>query len=123
MITLELDTEKGIAILRPQGKLEALDFQNLAQKADPYIEKCGKLNGLIIQARDFPGWEDFAALSAHIQFVNEHHKKIRKVAMVSDSSLMTIGPKIAAHFVSAEVRHFGYDELDAAGKWITDEEI
>ena len=54
--------------------------------------------------------------------MNEHHKKIRKVAMVSDSKILTIGPKIAAHFVSAEVRHFGYDELEVAKKWIMDDE-
>ena len=45
------------------------------------------------------------------RFVQDHHRQTRRVAMVSDSTLLTIAPKIAAHFVAAEVRHF-----DASGR-------
>jgi hypothetical protein len=42
---------------------------------------------------------------------------VRRVALASDSKLADVAPKLAEHFVQAEVRRFGYDELDAAIAW------
>jgi hypothetical protein len=72
----------------------------------------------MIEAESFPGWSDFSALLAHFRFVRDHHKKISKVAVVSDDRVLTTLPSVAAHFVSAEVRHFPYTgKLDAL-KWL-----
>lgn len=118
MITLEFEKKNGIALLRPKGKLRKEDFESLASQVDPFIEKHGSLAGLIIRAEKFPGWEDFAALVAHLKFVNGHHKDIKKVAIVSDSRVMPVVPKLANHFVSAEVKPFEYDELAEARSWV-----
>ena len=118
MIQHELLRDRGILILKPEGPLRAEDFTALAGAVDPYIEERGDLNGLLIDAPSFPGWENFSALLSHLRFVRDHHRKIRRIAVVSDSPLLAIGPKIADHFVSAEVRAF--DAADRAGAlaWI-----
>lgn len=118
MIQHELLRERGILILKPQGALRAEDFSALAAVVDPYIEQRGELKGLMIEAPAFPGWEDFAALSSHLRFVRDHHRKIRRIAVVSDSQLLALGPKIAAHFVSAELRSFGAAQRAAALTWL-----
>jgi SpoIIAA-like len=38
--------------------------------------------------------------------------------VVTDSKVLTLGPKLAAHFVSAEVRTFPAAERDAAMTWL-----
>jgi hypothetical protein len=118
MIEHELQRERGILILKPKGPLQAGDFGALATVVDPYIESHGALDGLMIDAPSFPGWEDFAALVSHLRFVRDHHRKIRRIAVVSDSALLTVGPKIAKHFVSAEVRPFGTADRAAALAWL-----
>ena len=118
MIQHELLREQGILILKPQGALRAEDFTALAAVVDPYIEQHGELKGLMIDAPAFPGWEDFAALVSHLRFVRDHHRKIKRIAIVSDSKLLALGPKIAGHFVSAELRNFATAERAAALKWI-----
>ncbi len=119
MVTFELLKDKGILIVTPHGPLEAWDFANLAKEVDPYIEQNGNLNGLMLCPGDkFPGWEDFEALLAHFRFVKDHHRKIRKVAAVSDSKFLTIAPKIASHFVQAEVKHFDEKDKDKAMAWL-----
>jgi len=120
MIQHELLREQGILILKPQGALRAEDFTALAAIVDPYIEERGELKGLMIDAPSFPGWEDFAALVSHLRFVRDHHRKVRRVAIVSDSALLVLGPRIAAHFVGAELRNFGAAERAAALRWIED---
>ena len=118
MIHHELRRDIGILIVTPQGPLEKTDFEMLAREVDPYIEEKGKLNGLMIHAKSFPGWHDFAALVTHFKFVKNHHQHITKVAAVTDSGFLSILPHIAKHFVRAEIRHFDYDDKENALKWL-----
>ena|SRR5215475_15328403 len=118
MLNHELLRDEGILIIRPEGSLEASDFQAIAQEIDPYIEAHGKLHGLMIDAPAFPGWKDFAALLAHFRFVKGHHQKIEKIAAVSDSNFLAIAPQIASHFVQAEVRHFPHSQMAEAHAWL-----
>ena len=118
MVEFDLLKADGILILRPQGRLEAADFERVARAVDPYIEANGKLHGLLLDAEAFPGCRDFAALIAHFQFVRDHHRKIEKVAVVSDSSFLSVAPKFATHFVKADVRHFPQSQRDEALAWL-----
>ena len=90
----------------------------LAKTVDPYIEKSGSLAGLIIEAPKFPGWDSLGAMAAHIRFVRDHHKRIRKIGLVTDSALGNVAERLASHFVSAEIRHFSAGELEAAKQWV-----
>lgn len=118
MIHHELLPNDAILIIRPEGALEAADFQNLAHEIDPYIEASGKLHGVLIDAKSFPGWKDLAALVAHLKFAREHHRKIERVAVVTDSNFLTLAPQIAGHFVQADVRRFAHLEMNAALAWL-----
>ena len=118
MIKVDLLIDDGILIVIPEGKLEADDFKELATVADPYIEENGKLNGLMIFTESFPGWEDFEALTSHFRFVKEHHKNLAKVALVTDSKIASVAETLAKHFVSAEIKHFDYNDKDAALEWL-----
>src|SRR5688572_4108890 len=106
MLHIELLRDQGIAILTPEGKLMASDFERVGREIDPYIETHGNINGVMIHAKGFPGWADFGALIKHIQFIKSHHRKVRRIAAVSDGELFKIVPAIAKHFVAAEVRQF-----------------
>jgi len=118
MLQIKFDKDAGIVTVTPSTPLDEKDFALLASEVDPYIEKEGKLNGLIIQVESFPGWEDFAGLISHLKFVREHHTKIEKVAAVSDGRIVSIMPKIVDHFVNAKVKYFPYDSLDEAISWV-----
>ena len=120
MIESSLDTTHSILHVRPKLTLEKADFVRLAELADPFIEASGGLHGLIIEAPHFPGWNSFGALVAHVRFVRDHHRRIEKVALVTDSTLGTVVEGLASHFVSARIRHFAAGELEAARQWVTD---
>jgi hypothetical protein len=118
MVEFDLLKADGILILRPRDRLEAADFERVARAVDPYIEANGKLHGLLLDAEAFPGWRDFAALIAHFRFVRDHHRNIEKVAVVSDSSFLSVAPTFATHFVKADVRHFPRSQRDEAVTWL-----
>ena len=118
MVNYDLRRDEGILVIRPEGSLEASDFEQIALEVDPYIEANGKLHGVMIDAESFPGWKDFAALVAHLKFVRDHHRNIGKIAAVSDSGFLAIAPKIASHFVQADVRHFAHSQKEEALSWL-----
>jgi len=122
MLNVELDEVNGIATLSPNGALSEKDFESASSLIDPYIEKYGSLKGLIIYTKTFPGWESFGSLIKHFKFVKEHHKKVSHVALVTDSVLGNFGEKIADHFISAEIKHFPFNDLNNAQSWILNAE-
>jgi hypothetical protein len=114
----EVMLDEKILVITPEETLKATDFEGLAKEVDPYIEAMGTLNGLMIYSESFPGWENFAALLSHIKFIKEHQHNIKKVAAVTDSGFLSIMPRVANHFVHAEVKHFSYQDKDAALEWL-----
>ena len=119
MLKHELMKEEGILVVMPEDALESGDFEQLSRDVDPYIDETGRLKGLMIYTEAFPGWDNLAALMSHIKFVKNHHQQIEKVAAVTDSGFLSVLPKVASHFVQAEIKHFPLDEKGAAMQWLT----
>jgi len=73
---------------------------------------------LLPSTSSFPGWDSFAALSGHLEFVKQHHKKIAHIALVTDSMLGNFAESIASHFINAEIKSFSYADIEQAKLWI-----
>lgn len=116
-IGISIEEDHRVVRVRPAGRLSRDDFLRLADEVDPMIEKWGALNGLVIESRDFPGWDSLGALVQHLRFVSGHHRSISRIALVSDSVLGRIAENIASHFVSAEIKQFSAADLDVALQW------
>ena len=111
-------SSEGILVLEPEASLEAADFESLASEIDPYIAKHRRLPGVMIHAKAFPGWTNLEAISAHMRFVESHHQKIQKLAVVSDSRLLTELPRIIGHLVHPEVKLFPESGYEEALRWL-----
>lgn len=118
MIEFSLDTAQSILYVSPKSALEQADFVKLTERVDQYIEASGELRGVIIDAPAFPGWESFGALLAHVRFVRDHHRRIEKIALVTDSAIGNVAEHLASHFVSAQIKHFSAAEMADAKQWI-----
>ena len=118
MINAKILRDQGILVVSPVDKLESTEFERLRLLAEPYLEKQGTLKGLLIDADAFFVWEDFSSLLSHLRFVRNYHEKIERVAAVTDNGFLTILPKVADHFIAAEVRHFDYQDRDEALRWL-----
>lgn len=123
MIAHHLDTTSRLQHLQPQSSLEKADFEKIAAVIDPFIAESGDLAGIIVETPRFPGWDSFGAMAAHLRFVRDHHRHIRKIAIVTDSPLGNVAEHLASHFVSAEIRHFPAGSFDLAREWILEAEV
>jgi hypothetical protein len=116
-LTHRLLPDLGVIVVEVKAALRARDFDALALTADTWIAVHGSLRGLVIHAREFPGWESLGAFLRHIRFVHDHHRKVGRIALAVDGKLAALAPQIGEHFVHAEVKNFGFGDLDAAVAW------
>jgi hypothetical protein len=118
MITAKLLRDDGILIVSPVDKLMTSDFERIRLLVNPYLKENRQIKGMLIDAEDFPGWEDFTSMLSHLEFVNAYEKLIKRVAVVTNSEILSFLPPIADHFVSADIKHFSYQDRAAALKWL-----
>jgi len=117
-VTFRMVPERGVLIVEPHGRLQIEDFDAVDAAADTWIESADRsLRGLVVHARQFPGWDNLGSLLRHVRFVRDHHRKIRRVALAVDGTLAQVAPALVDHFVEAEVKQFGADDLEAAIVW------
>ncbi len=120
MTTIDLDKQTGTLTLQPSGPLAAKDFKQVAEVVDPFIASEGVLNGVVIDAAKFSGWDGFGAALDHFRFIRDHHKHVRKVAVVTDSAAGKIAEHLLAHFIAAKVELFPSGRLADAKAWATE---
>ncbi|MEO8385767.1 MAG: STAS/SEC14 domain-containing protein [Betaproteobacteria bacterium] len=118
MLDYSILLPEGILVLEPQAPLTKGDFGALSTAADLYLSNHDKLRGVLIHAKTFPGWEDFGGFTAHLRFVREHHEKVERVAVATDSPLAGLLESLGKHFISAEVKHFPYMDKAKALDWL-----
>lgn len=124
MLEFELNEDKAVATIRVTHNhgLSKNDFIEPTQKIDTFLETHDNLQGLVIIADSFPGWKSFDAFLSHLKFVRNHQKEISKIAIVSDSGLLSAMPSIATHFVKARVQNFAIHQVGKASEWAATKE-
>ena len=109
--------DSGLIVVEVAQPLRAQDFDAIAATADSWLHAHEALQGIVIHARSFPGWQNVATLLRHVRFVRDHHRRIHRVALAADGTVADLAPRLAEHFVRAEIRGFGHDQLDEAIAW------
>lgn len=105
-------------MLEPGGPLETEDFDRLSALLDPCLAEAGRLRGLMVNTRSFPGWDGFEVLFAHERFVRVHAPLIDRVALVTDSNLVPVFARPASLALSPMIRHFPWDKRHEAMAWL-----
>lgn len=113
-----LDENTGLLSVEVTGPLSSENMDILTNTVDSWLERNHELNGIAIRSKSFPGWDNVGSFISHFRFVKDHHRKIKRVALVVDGLVANTVPQIAKHFVKAEVKHFDYDQMDEAKKWV-----
>ncbi|MFI5142238.1 MAG: STAS/SEC14 domain-containing protein [Bacteroidia bacterium] len=118
MMNINLDENQSILFVKPSSALKAEDFLQLTTLTDAYLKQHASLKGLIIETKKFPGWENLSAFFAHVKFVKSHLAKIKKIALVTDSKFADIAENFIGPFVTPQIKHFSYGQVELAKQWI-----
>jgi stage II sporulation SpoAA-like protein len=118
MLAVTFDESKSIVILEPSSSLSQKDFERAKYIIDDHLVLRREIRGIIIKTKEFPCWQSFKAFLSHLNFIKNHHKRVRNIALVTDSKILNMAEHFAKHFINADIRHFGFDEFEHAQGWI-----
>jgi len=104
-------------VVRLQGKLETSAYETIGGDLDAIIADTGRIR-LLLDLRDFDGWQGLGALGAHLSLVREHRKAPKKVAVVGDALWMPLAQRVFSVFSDADVNYFEGGDFAQAEKWI-----
>lgn len=116
MIKTELISPRALKITVPE-KLKADDFQEVAPQVDSLIKQQGKIR-LLIDARNFGGWQNINAFERHVGFVKNHQQKVERIAVIVGQDWQHWIVATIRTFVHPEVRAYDPPDQDKALKWI-----
>lgn len=118
MLDYSILKPEGILVIKPQRPLGQEDFAQLSAAVDAYLNEHSTLHGVMIHTQGFPGWENFDGFTAHLHFVHDHHQKVERVAIVTDSPLASLAQSLGQHFTSAVIQRFPYPDEVQALDWL-----
>ena len=107
----------GVLRVQPVGPLRAVDFDAIAPTIRSWNAPGRKLHGLVVQLREFPGWENVAGFVRHAQFLRNDHDCAWRVALVSDAHIPGVTQALADRLMRAQLRRFGRSQVGQAITW------
>jgi hypothetical protein len=116
-IHLDLDEENDLLKVRLLGSLEPTAYRGVSDDIDAFASKRDRIK-LLLDLRDFDGWQGIGGLSEHLSLVRDHHRLPERVALVGDAAWQRLASGVASRFLDAEVRFFPAPEYPDAEKWI-----
>lgn len=73
---------------------------------------------LLLDLREFDGWQGLSALAAHFSLIREHAAIPEKVAVLGDATWQRAAQTIMSRFMNAETRYFDASDDSAARTWL-----
>ena len=106
--------------LKLTGKLRDEDYPQFVQTMETILTTEGKVR-LFVQYEEFPGWDLYAAWE-ELTVGLIHYSNFERIAMVGDRRWEKWMADFCRPFTKADVKYFGKSEVDAAWKWLREDE-
>ncbi len=102
--------------LKLTGKLHDEDYKQFVQTMETTLTTEGKVR-LFVQYEEFPVWDLYAAWE-ELTVGLLHYSNFERIAMVGDRKWKKWMADFCRPFAKAEVKYFDTSEVDAAWKWL-----
>ena len=110
-----------VVSLKLCGKLhDDEDYQQFVQTMETILTAEGQVR-LFVQYEDFPGWDVYAARD-DFKLNLRRDSDFERIAMVGDGKWDKLMASFCEPFTQAQVKYFGKSEVDAAWKWLKEDE-
>jgi hypothetical protein len=117
--TIETGSPKVLG-LKLCGTLHDEDYKLFVPKMETILDAEGKIR-LFVQFDDFHGWDLHAAWD-DLKFGLRHYSDFERIAMVGDRRWEKWMSSFCKPFTRAKVMYFDKADVDAAWKWLEDDD-
>ena len=114
MIQFLPQNDGNLVAIQFSGKLTHEEFETLEPMLDDQIDKDGGEICLLLDLREFDGYEDLHAMWEHFSVVRKHHGEVKRIALLGNKEWERRFAELAVRFVYADVGYFEDDDLAGA---------
>ncbi|NOD62906.1 MULTISPECIES: STAS/SEC14 domain-containing protein [unclassified Ruegeria] len=99
------------------GKLDPEEYKQAERDLDVLLQDRAGFR-LLIDLREFDGWQGLSALAAHFRLASRHIGLLDRAAIVGDKSWQHMAQKVASHVLGTRTQFFSSEEFDNAKNWL-----
>ncbi|WP_170414543.1 STAS/SEC14 domain-containing protein [Ruegeria atlantica] len=99
------------------GKLDPEEYQQAERDLDSLLSSKNGFR-LLIDLREFDGWQGLTALAAHFRLARGHVGLLDCAAIVGDKAWQHMAQRVASHVLGARTQFFPSDEFENAKSWL-----
>lgn len=119
MIGLQITEQNSIIHATPLGRISESDIKDtVGPQVDKMLRRYAHIKGVLIDASDFEGWEDFSAFIAHMAFIRDHHDKIGKVAIMNCHKYRDVLQYVTALVPDTKFHFYDKQQEEEAEQWL-----
>ncbi len=113
---LPVNDDNNTLAFKASGKLTDADYKQFLPVLEEMIREAGRIS-LYIELQNFEGWEAKAAWD-DLRFGLQHDDDFKRIAIVTDGSLIHAATSFVNFFSHIEIRFFANNESAAAWDWL-----
>lgn len=111
------DLGDGMLHVRFRGKVDADAYETDIEDLNRYLDAHERAR-LLIDLREFDGWQGLGALRDHFFLVRGHAKHVRRAAIVGDAGWQEMAVQVGKRAFGIDAKYFEADEFDRAKSWL-----
>jgi hypothetical protein len=117
--TIETGSPKVVG-LKLTGRLHDEDYRRFVPMIESILTAEGKVR-LFVQFEEFQGWDMHAAWD-DFKFALQHYSDFERIVMVGDRRWEKWLASVCKPFTKAKLKYFDRSEVDAAWKWLREDD-
>lgn len=114
----QTDLGGGVLHVALLGKLDSAAYAGEGEDMDAYIRAHDGRFRLLLDLREFDGWQGLGAVGEHLALVRDHGRNVEKAAIVGKTAFAQLAEGIGSRFLEAEARYFDEAAFEEAKRWI-----
>lgn len=99
------------------GKLDPQEYKRAENDLDALLSGREGFR-LLVDLREFDGWQGLTALGAHFRLAQGHIGLLDRAAIVGDKTWQHVAQRFASHMLGARTEFFSGDEIENAKSWL-----
>lgn len=99
------------------GKLDSSEYEQARTDLDAILRDKEGFR-LLIDLREFDGWQGLTAMAAHFRLAAGHIGVLDRAAIVGDKNWQKMALRMASHVLGARTEYFASEEIENARAWL-----
>lgn len=114
----QTDLGGGVLMIQLAGQLDSAVYAEATERLNAFIRGHERFR-LLIDLREFDGWQGLGALGEHLKLARDHVRLVDRAAIVGNAGWQRLAEAAGRTILGIDARYFPGEQFEAAKAWLT----